>query len=90
VVCVAASPSAWYAAAALDERELSAHIDKTGQNGPLLCTALDGGNRGSVPVQKYNILALISPGGEGGLSAVDLALKRERPTSNTVIAPSPQ
>jgi RNA polymerase sigma factor (sigma-70 family) len=89
VVCAAASPRDWYAAAIVDEKEL-ATLAKDGierESGTIIRAAVGADAQGVVRVSQYNVVSLINPG-EGATSmALDLLLQRSRPIKGTVFGP---
>jgi RNA polymerase sigma factor (sigma-70 family) len=92
VVCTAASPRDWYAAAIIDEEKLATLV-KDGINeqfGHNLRSAVGPEEQGIVQVNRFNALSLINP--EEGTSSLtlDLPLQRARPIKGTVVGPDGQ
>jgi RNA polymerase sigma factor (sigma-70 family) len=87
VVCATASPRKWYAAATVDEKELTTQLDgRTSHDGSLLVhTAVGGGKQGYLAVNRYNILSPIHPREGTKLPALDLSLQRAQSIQNSAL-----
>jgi RNA polymerase sigma factor (sigma-70 family) len=89
VVCAAASPRRWYAAATTDEKELTTVADSriSPDGSRLLRIAWAADRQGYLAVNRYNVLSPIHPREGTTLPALDLSLPRAQPIESP--APGP-